>query len=311
MSDPSWRTRSSASLSDARREAGSSGSGWLGLSSGSVTMGLSGRVLATRAPAATAPAPSPLSMRSPESVTRWNARSSTSMTSWWMSLSSSSTKSAARSLSKGPVPLPCTAPDRAVADEGRIPGATDIGHEARRTRLRSSAEPVRPNIWRLSMLIRLTWPSATPEFQGSVRPAMTASRSMPAAKAWRLGWSSWQTASSHCGSCSPLTFGEHVGEGPDVTGQGAEFRAVGRDGLEPELFDLGQRRGSAGDPSGHHAGYWRIAKDWLDHRLARGTRRRTATAADGKAGDWLAPPPPHDLGRGRLRQPEGGPAALN
>lgn len=161
------------------------------------------------------------------------------------------------------------------------------------------------------MLIRLTWPSTTPEFQGSVRPAMTASRSMPAAKAWRLGWSSWQTASSHCGSCSPLTFGEHVGEGPDVTGQGAEFRAVGRDGLEPELFDLGQRRGSAGDPSGHHAGYWRIAKDWLDHRLARGTRRRTATAADGKAGDWLAPPPPHDLGRGRLRQPEGGTAALN
>lgn len=171
--------------------------------------------------------------------------------------------------------------------------------------MRSSAEPVRPSIWRLSKLIRLTWPSTTQKFQGSVRPAMTASRSrsMPAAKVWRLGRSSWRTASSHCGSCSPLAFGEHGGEGPDVTGQGAEFRAVGWDGLEPELFDHGQRRGSAGDPSRHHAGYWRIARDWLDHRLARGSRRRTARAADGKAGDWLAPPPPHDLGRGRLRQP--------
>lgn len=40
-----------------------------------------------------------------------------------------------------------------------------------------------------------------------------------------------------------LAFGEHVGEGPDVTGQGIEFGAVGKDGLEPELFDLGQRLG--------------------------------------------------------------------
>ncbi|GAA2920773.1 hypothetical protein [Streptomyces enissocaesilis] len=45
-----------------------------------------------------------------------------------------------------------------------------------------------------------------------------------------------------------LALGEHLGEGPDVTGQGVEFRAVGQDGLEPELFDLGQRLGSAEDP---------------------------------------------------------------
>lgn len=46
-----------------------------------------------------------------------------------------------------------------------------------------------PNILRLSILIRLTWPSTTPEFQGSVSPAMTASRSrsIPAARVWRLG----------------------------------------------------------------------------------------------------------------------------
>ncbi|MGW0083630.1 hypothetical protein [Streptomyces sp. NPDC003393] len=40
-----------------------------------------------------------------------------------------------------------------------------------------------------------------------------------------------------------LAFGEHVSEGPDVTGQGIESGAVGKDGLEPELFDLGQRLG--------------------------------------------------------------------
>ncbi|MFD8013723.1 hypothetical protein, partial [Streptomyces sp. NPDC058955] len=51
-----------------------------------------------------------------------------------------------------------------------------------------------------------------------------------------------------------LAFGKHVGEGPDVTSQGIEFRAVGEDGLEPELFDLGQRLGPAEDPSRHHAG---------------------------------------------------------
>lgn len=55
---------------------------------------------------------------------------------------------------------------------------------ANRTRLRRSWCPARPNIWRLSILIRLTWPSTAPELQGRVRPAMTASRSrsMPAAR---------------------------------------------------------------------------------------------------------------------------------
>lgn len=72
-------------------------------------------------------------------------------------------------------------------------------------RLRRRAKPARPNTWRLSILIRLTCPSTTPELQDSVRPAMTASRSrsMPAARVWRLGRSSWRTASSRCGSRSP------------------------------------------------------------------------------------------------------------
>jgi hypothetical protein len=46
-----------------------------------------------------------------------------------------------------------------------------------------------------------------------------------------------------------------------VTGQGVEFRTVGKDGLEPELFDLGKRLGSAEDPSRHHAGCRRLRGD--------------------------------------------------
>lgn len=49
--DPPRRIRSSARLSDARREAGVAGSGSLEPSSGSITMRLSGRWLAMRAPA--------------------------------------------------------------------------------------------------------------------------------------------------------------------------------------------------------------------------------------------------------------------
>lgn len=57
--------------------------------------------------------------------------------------------------------------------------------------------------------MRLTCPSTTPELQGRVRPAMTASRSrsMPAARAWRLGRSSCPTALSQSGSRSALPWG--------------------------------------------------------------------------------------------------------
>jgi hypothetical protein len=46
-----------------------------------------------------------------------------------------------------------------------------------------------------------------------------------------------------------------------MTGQGIELGTVGQDGLEPELFDLGQGLGSAEDPSRHHAGCWRLRGD--------------------------------------------------
>jgi len=45
--------------------------------------------------------------------------------------------------------------------------------------------------------------------------AASRSRSMPAARVWRLGRSSLRTASSHWGAFL-LPLGEHVGEEPDV-----------------------------------------------------------------------------------------------
>ncbi|GAA2767579.1 hypothetical protein GCM10010103_66210 [Streptomyces paradoxus] len=88
---------------------------------------------------------------------------------------------------------------------------------------------------------------------------MTASRSrsMPAARVWRLEVV-LADGVEPLRKSFPLPLGEHLGEGPDVTGQGIELRAVGQDGLEPELFDLGQRLGSAEDPSRHHAGCQRL-----------------------------------------------------
>ncbi|MBG7699749.1 hypothetical protein HCJ76_17065 [Streptomyces sp. MC1] len=86
----------------------------------------------------------------------------------------------------------------------------------------------------MSILIRLTCPSTTPEFQGRVRPAMTASRSrsMPAAKVWRLGKVVLADGIEPLRESFALALGEHVGEGPDVTSEGIEFRAVGQDGPE-------------------------------------------------------------------------------
>src|SRR5262245_29285807 len=52
-----------------------------------------------------------------------------------------------------------------------------VGQVVSRTRLRSRGSPARPYIWRLSILRRLTLPSALPEFQGRVRPLRTASGS--------------------------------------------------------------------------------------------------------------------------------------
>lgn len=51
-----------------------------------------------------------------------------------------------------------------------------------------------------------------------------------------------------------LALGEHPGEGQDVTGEGAEFGAIGQDGLEPDLFHLGRNLGPAENPARHPPG---------------------------------------------------------
>lgn len=77
-----------------------------------------------------------------------------------------------------------------------------------RTLFRRSWKPARPYIWRLIILIRLTWPSTIPEFQGRVRPAMTASRSRsrPLTKMCRPGKSSVRTAVIHWSNRSPWSW---------------------------------------------------------------------------------------------------------
>lgn len=51
-----------------------------------------------------------------------------------------------------------------------------------------------------------------------------------------------------------LSLGEDLSEGADMSGEGFQFGAVGQDGLEPELFDLGEGVGVAQDPAGDGAG---------------------------------------------------------
>lgn len=145
-----------------------------------------------------------------------------------------------------------------------VPGATDIGHGARKTRSRSSAKPARPSIWRLSILIRLTRPSTTPDFQGRVRPAMTApqSRSMPAARVWRLGRSSWRTPSSHCGSRSPWC-------SVSMLAKVAKARAVAGDSSLS-----GPRRGCATDAGGRRPAWPVAPRLWrLPRRTARSRQK--------------------------------------
>ncbi|WP_406481253.1 hypothetical protein [Streptomyces platensis] len=70
-----------------------------------------------------------------------------------------------------------------------------------------------------------------------------------------------------------LALGEHLGEGPDVTAEGVEFGAVGQDGLELELFDLGAEDRPSGEST---AATW--ASSWV-------TTPRTASRVVG--GSWL------------------------
>jgi hypothetical protein len=51
-----------------------------------------------------------------------------------------------------------------------------------------------------------------------------------------------------------LALGEHLGKGPDVSGEGVEFGAVDQDGLESKLVDLWEGLGASENPAGDDAG---------------------------------------------------------
>ncbi|MGW1248346.1 hypothetical protein [Streptomyces sp. NPDC002535] len=51
-----------------------------------------------------------------------------------------------------------------------------------------------------------------------------------------------------------LALGEHLGEGPDVSGESVEFGAVDQNGLEPKAVDLREGLGAPEDPAGDDTG---------------------------------------------------------
>ncbi|MEV5385708.1 hypothetical protein [Streptomyces sp. NPDC052721] len=59
-----------------------------------------------------------------------------------------------------------------------------------------------------------------------------------------------------------LALGEHLGEGPDMSGEGLEFGAAGQDGFEPEGFALGEGFRAAEDPPGHRPVCRWLCGDW-------------------------------------------------
>ncbi|MGW1848953.1 hypothetical protein, partial [Streptomyces sp. NPDC001966] len=51
-----------------------------------------------------------------------------------------------------------------------------------------------------------------------------------------------------------LAFGEHLGEGPHVSGEGVEFVAVDQYGLESKVVDFREGLGAPEDPASDNAG---------------------------------------------------------
>jgi hypothetical protein len=56
------------------------------------------------------------------------------------------------------------------------------------------------------------------------------------------------------GQSVALALGEDLSERTDMSGEGFQFGTGGQDGLEPELFALGEGVGVAEDPAGNRAG---------------------------------------------------------
>ncbi|KEF06639.1 hypothetical protein ADK47_13690 [Streptomyces rimosus subsp. rimosus] len=110
----------------------------------------------------------------------------------------------------------------------------------------------------MSILILFTWPSTTPEFQGSVRPAVTASRSRSRcwAKPRRLGRPAADVAASIQGQLVALEVGHHVAEGAHMLGERRQFGAVGQDDLEVGPVAFGKGVGVGEEPARDGAGRW-------------------------------------------------------
>ena len=88
--------------------------------------------------------------------------------------------------------------------------------------MRRRLKPARPNIWRLSILIRLTWPSTTPEFQGRVEAGYDGvAVSVDAGdEGVEAGQVVLPDGVEPVRQALALALGEHGGEGPDVPGEG-------------------------------------------------------------------------------------------
>lgn len=65
-----------------------------------------------------------------------------------------------------------------------------------------------------------------------------------------------------------LALGEDLGEGPGLSGERIQLGTVGQDGLEAELFHLGERFGMPQYPADDGARRWR-GRGTAERRLAR------------------------------------------
>src|ERR1700733_382831 len=109
-------------------------------------------------------------------------------------------------------------------------------------RRRSRSGPARPYICRLSILMRLTWPSTEPELHRRLRPLVTAS------------WSARRPVTKERSAGSPVAAAALVhkgGEGADAGGDRGELGRGGEDGVQAGLVGVGEIGGAGHDPAGH------------------------------------------------------------
>jgi hypothetical protein len=160
------------------------------------------------------------------------------------------------SFPKGPVsqvPMVISSRRRAVITAA----ATDSGcHGESRTRFREGVKPARPNIRRLSILIRLhglRWRPSVPE-QGETGDDRVAFSVDAGGERVEAGQVVLPDGVEPVRQALALAAGERGLEGPDVPGQSVEFGAARPDGPELDLLGLGEGFQVPEDPSGDGPG---------------------------------------------------------